>query len=242
MNVNDGQRPSRLALDRYATGELSAEEAAALGARLDAPAQRHLDTLEEAKRAMPPLDLARVRQRAAALEAPPAANNTRNWVVGLLLAAVLLLGVLPAALRPDPGVRFRTGDGFELFQQSGESLVPYTRGTPVGERDVLGFRVVATGHTGVVVLSVDGTGRVSVFYPESGEQPEPLDGDGFVPLPGTVVLDGAPGPEVFVAVFDESVSAARSEVERTFQAGGHPGLVEWAEASADVAAVEITRR
>lgn len=243
MNLNDGQRPSHLELDRYTTGELGPDDARKLEARLDAEARRYLEVLAETKRSLPPLDLAAVRARARAIDAPPAANNTRfYWVVApILLAAAALM--LVVGLRPtDPGVRYRTGDGFALFQRSGDELVAYAAGTPLGQDDVLGFKVVATGHQGVVVLSVDGTGAVTVFYPESGDRPEPIAGDGFVPLPGTVILDGAPGPEVFVAVFDRSVSEARSEVERTFQAGGHPGLEEWAAAAADVAAVEITRR
>jgi hypothetical protein len=236
--LNDGQRPSHLELDRYATGEVQVEP------RLDDASRRYLEALAETKRTMPALDIAAVRARAKALDTPPAANNTRYyWVVAPVLLAVAALLFALGLQGEDPGVRFRTsGDGFALFQRSGEHLVAYEAGTPLGQGDVVGFKVVADGHREVVVLSVDGTGTVTVFYPEPGDRPEPLVGDGFVPLPFTVKLDGAPGPEVFLAVFDKGVSEARSEVERTFQAGGHTGLQEWARTAPDVGAVEITRR
>ena len=43
-------------------------------------------------------------------------------------------------------------------------------------------------------------------------------------------------------MFDRPGSYARSEVERTFQAGGHTALLEWADNAPNVDAVEITRR
>lgn len=251
---NDGQRPSRLQLDRLATGELDPDEARALQARLDGEARAHLAAVEAARSGVPPLDLGALRARAASLppEAPAPANDARGFArfapVLLLLAAALLgLLVLPRLLpasAPEGAdtIGFRSGDALQVFQLQGRHLYPYAPGTPVGEGDLLGFEVNATGRRGVVLLSVDGAGTVSVFWPAEGESPEPLSGEGLVRLPDAIVLDDAPGPEVFVAVFDRPVSAARSELLRAWSDGGAAAVRAWADRAAGVDAVEVTRR
>ncbi len=127
------------------------------------------------------------------------------------------------------------------FAEGGE-LVPYVAGTPVGEGDVLGFRVRPGGHGTVVVLSVDGYGVVSPFFPDRGDEGVPLAGEAVVALNGTVTLDNAPGPEVFVAVFDRAVQEAVRAARDAFSEGGHAGLVTWAEEAPHADAVEVTRR
>ncbi len=256
ITPNDGQRPSKFLLDQLATGELDGAEADAVKATLDDGSRAHLDALEAARGVVAPFDTAALRARAASLDAsvdaavsthaPQPANNTRAWRVWaplIALAAVFAVAVLPGLLPADPdgAVEFRSGDTLAAFQLHGEVLEPYA-GSPVGDGDVLGFKVSATRHRSVVVLSVDGRGQVSVFWPESGSAAEPISGDGLVELEGTVVLDGAPGPEVFVAVFDADVPEARSEVERAFQSGGHQGLVEWAQLTEGFDAVKVQRR
>ncbi len=258
--LNEG-RPSKLELDRYATGELSEEEVSALEARLDDRARAHLAALEQVRSEVPPLDLAALRARAAALTDPvealisepapeqPPANNARGWrwlgpsLLSLAAAAALWLGVARLT-GPEPEILIpRTSGGALVVHQAvGGRLSEYAPGTPVGEGDVLGFQVDATGHRGVVVLSVDGTGAVSMFFPDSGPDPLPLQGQGLIPIDGTVILDGAPGPEIFLALFDTSPQDATTLVQRTFSAGGHEGLLELARSSAKIDAVEVSRR
>ena len=166
---------------------------------------------------------------------------------GLLLAAAVLLGGFavfttrdPATNEP-PGYAVRGGPSLTIHVAQGDQLHPYEEGTAVGAGDVLGFRVVGGKHQGVVLLSVDGTGMISVFFPGDGLQPEPLQGAGEFELPGTVMLDGAPGPEVFVAVFDQRADHAKALVRQTYWAEGHAGLRRLGE-RADVAVAEVRRR
>ncbi|MCA9491454.1 MAG: hypothetical protein KC621_16090 [Myxococcales bacterium] len=240
-DTNEGQRPSRLLLGRYASGELSPHEAAELEARLDDRARAVLAEIEAAKAQVPPLDLAALRRRADE-QAP--ANNVRWYGLATLALAAVVLVMFLAFGRPDagPDVRFRTGDTLQVHRLDGQHLVPYQQGLAVGSGDVLGFKVVATGHTSVVVMSVDGNGRVQVYWPEEGEVAEPIEADGLLALPGSLTLDDAPGPELFVAVFDTDVPEARTALEHAFQSGGPAGVLDWARAAAGVDAVEVTRR
>ncbi len=249
LTPNDGTRPSLLELGRYASGELSEAERAEVEARMDDRARAWLDEVERARNALPAVDPGALRARAAIREAPslPRAANTVKWFgAAALLAAVflgLVLGLSPRDPTVDPDYVGARGAEAPLrvhvFRDG--ALRPWS-GDPVGEGDRLGFEVVATGHRGVVLLSVDGAGQVTVFWPASGDRPEPLGGEGPVRLPGSVTLDGAPGPEVFVAVYDRSPSEAASEARRRWQSGGPEALSEWAARADDVAAVVMERR
>jgi hypothetical protein len=249
---NDGSRPSRLALDRYATGELDPQEAAAVEAALDDHARAHLAAVERTRAELPELDVAHLRRRADVEAASPAATPANDsqgfrWMGPIALvfaAAVALVIAVPRLTRTDPpDVLFRGGEQLTVFEVQGDTRAPYEPGQPLGEGDVVGFGVTASGHDSVVLVSIDGTGGLAWFFPETaGGAPVPLETDGVVALPESITLDGAPGPEVFVAVFDRPAAEAAAEVERAYAEGGHEGLVRWAEATPGVEAVEVTRR
>ncbi len=265
MSLNNEARPSKLELDRYATDELTPSERHALEARLDDRAREHLVALEATRGQVPPLDLGALRERARAQAAredaagslpeqaiahtappaPAAANNTRGWWIGGSgLIAIAAAALLWLSVGPLPGpdreiLTARSGSTLIVHQARDGQLTHYDAGTPVGEGDTLGFQVHAGDHHSVVLLSVDGTGSVTVFF--GSEQALPLDDEGLVPLPGTVVLDGAPGPEIFVAVFDTATPDAIDLVKRSFSSGGHAGLLSLARSEPRVDAVEITR-
>lgn len=240
---NDGERPSRLLLARYATGELTGDERAAIEQWLaDHPEGRaFLDEIEAARGQVAPFDAADLRRRASPVaevpEVPVPANRPfpLRWLIPVLVAALALVVFLPR-FHPDEtartpiSVRIKGDQSLFLYRLKGEELVPY-RGEKLGKGDVVGFRVVPGGHSKVVLLSIDGTGTATVFYPQAGETEPPLPaGPGDVPLPLTVTLDGAPGPEVFVTLFDVDPARARTEALAAFQAGGAKGLEQWARA------------
>jgi hypothetical protein len=234
---NDGGRPSRLQLDRYLAGELEGPDRDRVAAYVehDPRGRAHAAEIAQAREATPPLDLDALRARAARPDEPtalPRPANTpfpRNWLAAIALAAAALLAVL--AWPRDPVVQFKGDVELSTWELRDGSLVPYEGGAK-GRGDTLGFRVRPAAHRSAVVLSVDGAGAVTVFWPETGDAPLPLvpAADGVATLPGSVVLDGAPGPEVFVAVFDVSVTEARTGAEDAWRTGGAAGVRAWARA------------
>lgn len=249
---NEGDRISRLELGRYAAGELEGAERERLEARLreDADAAETLREIEAARAQVRPLDVASLRSRAAQLvEEPqplPAPANTPlwQWLSPLVaLAALFLLVAIPLSrpVAPDGYIGVRGGSALKVYVLDGTELSPYDD-RAVGADDVLGFKVDARRRHTVVVLSVDGQGQVSVFWPEEGSEPEPLGEEGVVALPGSIVLDDASGPEVFVAVFDATPAEARTAARSAFQSGGIQGLLDWAGGDPDVDAVVVKRR
>ncbi|MFT6144866.1 MAG: hypothetical protein ACJAZO_002014 [Myxococcota bacterium] len=244
---------SRFLLDRYHIGELSDEQARAVEAALrsDPAARQHLAELDAAKSQVPVLDLERLRPKTVVRETPtiPEPANRPKWhlFLPLILAALILLAMVPALVAPtDPGtvandyVGVRGDRSLLVYQLIGDSLRDYD-GRPLAAGESIGLGVHPDGAMGVVVVSVDGEGQASVLYPESGMDPEPLVGDGrTVSLPGTLILDDAPGPETLIAVFDRDVDEVLSEAADRYDARGIDGLTDWADddTNVDVAIVE----
>lgn len=240
MDPNEGQRHSRFHLDRYLTGELSADDAAAVATHLTEADEAHFDAVRQARAQLPPFDAHQIRSRAQR----PANNTAWYRAVGAVaaLAALVLIGLRLSQPAPaDNWVQFR-GAGLYVYTVANGEPVPYG-GEPLGEGDTLAFQVTPRDHEGVVLLSIDGTGTLTVFFPAEGDAPVPLPPNGpRTPLPTTVVLDGAPGPEVFVAVFDHSVAEAEAYAAERYREGGADGLLAWADERDDVDAVEVERR
>ncbi|MFN7144184.1 MAG: hypothetical protein ACK4YP_10430, partial [Myxococcota bacterium] len=88
-----------------------------------------------------------------------------------------------------------------------------------------------TPHARLVLLSVDGDGHFTLFYPEAGENGVPVTPGERHVLDGSLILDDAPGPEVFLGFFGDAwtVSRARDAALRAWEAGGAEALVKLAE-------------
>lgn len=256
LTPNEGDRPSRLVLDRYATGELVGAERERVEAWLaDHPEGRAFVAEGEAARGrVRPFDADAIRRSALQVlpEAPgipTPANRHFPWrvVIGFAAAVAALVLLVPRlVVTPvdDPessGIRFRGGEVLTVHVLQGESLVPWD-GRALGEGDTVGFRVTPGDHDRVALLSVDGAGTVTVFYPVPGESPVALpSGVADVPLPLTVTLDAAPGPEVFVAAFGADAEAARAALSAAWRSGGAAGVADWAKAH-DADAVVVEKR
>jgi hypothetical protein len=96
------------------------------------------------------------------------------------------------------------------------------------------FTVDPAGHDAMVLLSVDGTGHWTTYYPTSGSEParvapRPQE------LPESIQLDAAPGPEVFVAFFGvTTVEEAMTMAESAYRNGGALGLQDLARERDDI--------
>lgn len=217
LQLNDGRHPSRLDLGRAVAGEIPidpAHEAATAAAREEA-----------ASAPVAPFDPQALRARAAALPdvavappaLPPAANTTWRWVLSFAaMAAAVLFFAFPKL----PGNHLK-GDvdlGFYVMRDGQVTMGDPEATVRPGDRLQFSYRSGQADH--LILVSVDGTGRVSVFYPERGEEGvEVIPGERHV-LDGSVELDDAPGPEVFVAFFgDWSVTEARAAVTDAWAAG-----------------------
>jgi hypothetical protein len=239
--LNDGTRPSRVMLARAAIGETapqSGPEALAYAAEL-----------QDAEATLAPFDWEILRAAAARVEEdPPArapAQETPWWrrfglvfAPALAVAAALVVAVLPDA--PSSRAKGEVDLDFVVLREG--RVMPGVEGRVYGPGDLLQFTYRAEGHEQLVLLSIDGEGKVTVFYPSQGDAPlAVVPGERHV-LDGSIALDAAPGPELFVAVFGpSSVSEARALVEGAWTKGGAAAVTRLKETDPAVDVVMVQK-
>ncbi len=94
----------------------------------------------------------------------------------------------------------------------------------------------------LVLVGVDGRGSVVAYYPDEGERPvSVIPGERHV-LDGSILLDDAPGPELFLAYFGEApVSDVVELVRDEFQNGGVQAVVALDAGRADIALLVLDK-
>ena len=124
-------------------------------------------------------------------------------------------------------------DSLVALQKRGGVERPIEAGTTLAEGDRFQFRI-ATQRSYLILLGVDGTGAVSRLRPVGGDRSEPWTPGPPQPLADAFVLDGSPGPEVFIAFLSDSplvvedVEQAVHDVVAESEAGARAALgVDW---------------
>jgi len=235
LDLNEGSRPSQLALDLEAMGETEVSEGGSEARRL------HGEALESARRDVPPLDVAALRARAKGGEVVQLSSWRRPalWAGGTMaMAAAAALMVLPGK----PQVRAKGGPqvGWMVLHDGEVTLGDDDVQVHAGDR--LQFTWAGQAET-LVLLGADGTGEVRVLWPlDASGGPVALDAESGL-LDGSVELDDAPGPELFFAVFDPaSVDDAVSLVSDALAAEPSPGaLVDWGDDRWDVDVLHVAK-
>jgi hypothetical protein len=148
-------------------------------------------------RARPPeLFLRQLERRAAE---PRRRSLLAAWLAPLAAcagAAVLLV----TALR-EQKVTLK-GHAFHVLVKRGDAApAPVQTDARLAAGDALRFRFEAPREGHLAILDLDGTERVTMFYPTAGARAAPVRPGDDPLLPGSIVLDAAPGPEWLVAVF-----------------------------------------
>lgn len=242
---NDGSRPSQLALGQMHTGEterVEGEPLAAFEAELAAATQ-----------ALPAFDFAvlsaashRVDDATPQAEAPVVASGAPWWRTWLIFPAGLLALMMATVVLPPDALENRvkggeTDLGYYLMRRG--RVLPGVEKAPLAAGDRIQFTYRADLHETLVLINVDGNGDMDVFYPEDGQEPVAVLPTGRHVLEDSFVLDDAPGPETFVAVFGPgSVDEAMALVRAAYDAGGHPALEALEVSDPAVATVVIDKK
>jgi hypothetical protein len=146
-----------------------------------------------------------LRQLERRAEAAPAPSPWRRLlpVLAAVVPVLLLLVLVPRVLKPEDTVRLKGGE-FRVVAARGEAppeLRVLGPDSEVRPGDALRFAYEAPEAGHLLVLELDGRGVASVFHPFNGTASAPLPAHQRDFLPGSVVLDDAPGPEWLLAVF-----------------------------------------
>ena len=234
------ERSNDLALERLALGELPPAEADALRARLGAELEPRLAQLRasnaEILAAHPPAAVrAEVERR---LVRPP--RRVIWLMVPLASAAAATFMLWPAPVddaplvatrvRPEPGETRIKGlaPHLLLHRQEGDHAVQLAEPAQARAHDRLQISYVAAEASHGVVVSIDGSGVVTLHHPAKADASTALSRTGAVALPQSYELDAAPGFERFIFVTageplaPARVLAAARELAGTASAASDP--------------------
>ena len=230
---------SRLQLGRMAAGEVEREASPALAAFEEEVAATTLPAFDWVA-----LQAAshRIEEPAPEPEAPP---WWRSWFRVLLPVAVAMLALVAIRMPEDAGTHGTKGHAdLDFFVEVDGAVRPGIEGETLTPGDRVQFTYRADGLDNLVLINVDGTGSLSVFYPEDPDgEPMPVVPGGRQLLEGSFRLDDAPGPEVFVAVFGVgSVDEAVELVADTYDEGGHDALERLPETDDGIDVVRVEKQ
>jgi len=163
----------------------------------------------------------------------------RRWAAWLVLpvaAALLLLvtgrgrdGAFPVA-GGGSALGVKGAALFEVFARrngpaadiDGQAVVRVHDGMRLAPGDALRFVLFPSGMPYVLIASVDGAGQVNIYYPFHGEGSALTSGQGAISVPGSIVLDAAPGPERLFVIYSARAlraTAVRAALAPTAAAG-----------------------
>jgi hypothetical protein len=226
--VPSGQRHlSSLDLDALALGALSAAEAAA--------AQVHLERCPRCRHEHETTRALHQRFRQVVLPATRERLRPRPWwrkqpwllamAPAVMAAATLLLLVhaRPAPLVVDePALATKGAASLRLFARRGDRVFAVHDRDPLRTGDAVRFAIEPAGWRYLLIGSVDGAGKATLYFPFDGAASAAIAPDRPYELPGSIVLDDAPGPERVFALLT-AAPLDGSAVKAALAALGHRG-------------------
>ncbi len=179
-------------LDRYRLGELPAEEGREVQAHLKACAQcRAAEEMLASAQADLPASPTPLRRPVRPV------RRTLAWSVGAAALAATCL----VALRPSLGVRSKgLPVSVGMYVQHGQSVRRALPGEAVAPGDAVRFSYTSAEPRSLAILSVDGAGVASVYFP-AGPETVSVPAANNAPLPLATQLDGVLGEERVVGLF-----------------------------------------
>jgi hypothetical protein len=157
--------------------------------------------------------------------APARPSLLRRLVPALAIGLPVLVAVVVGSRQAErPEVTLK-GDGFRVaVARPGAAGAPdlASSDTVVHPGDALRFSYEADRDGHLLVLDLDGRGATSVLHPYGAAASAPVAAGQRDFLPGSVVLDDAPGPEFLVAVFSPRPLEAAPLLEALRRQAGRP--------------------
>jgi len=203
--------PSSLVIDALAAGKLDDADARA---HIEGCARCRAD-LTSAEAAVAHFERSVFDRTVGAVTRPP---RRRWWILPSILVPVLATIAIVWWTRPPAvDIRIKGGLTFQVFAHRHDEVIPVRDGTRLDAGDSIRF-VAGASAPYLMVVSIDGAGHPSVYYPYQGERsgtstPDPSE------LPGSIVLDASPGPERIFALSSTEPLDARMVIRALAEIG-----------------------
>jgi len=140
------------------------------------------------------------------------------WMAATLLfpaaAALVVLaaprrGARDAGLEPEIAAKGGSGPGLVVAARRGSRVFVVGPGEPLHPGDQIRFVLERVRQRYVLIASVDGAGRASIYVPYEGSASLQVGTGDRIEIPGSIVIDDAPGPErLFALVSAGPIDAA----------------------------------
>jgi hypothetical protein len=155
------------------------------------------------------------------------ARTRRRWwllaamAVPAMAGAVLIArGAIPpgrsSAGVAEPTIGIKGGPALHVFVRRSSrgpgqisTVTHLADGSRLSPGDALRFMFDPVDMPYAMIASVDGAGQTNIYFPFRGERSQPIDGRQRVAVPGSIVLDHAPGPERLFVIYSAQPLEAR---------------------------------
>jgi hypothetical protein len=127
-------------------------------------------------------------------------------------AAAWLVFVRPPS-PDDDGLGVKGAATLAIFAAGKQGVQPVSDGTALHPGDRIRFVLWPAGQRHVVIASIDGAGKATVYHPFGGRESAPLREGMRVEVPGSIALDASPGPERVFAVLAPRPFSTASVIE-----------------------------
>jgi hypothetical protein len=170
----------------------------------------------------------------------------RRWRWAAPLALVSAVGGLALFLvkprqAPESDIGVKGGATLKLYAHRGSEVRELKDGELLREGDELRFEVQPGGERFLLIASVDGHGDVEVIHPSGGATSAPIAPNQRFRLPGSIVLDSAPGPErAFAFLSPTPLPASAVTKALAALAAEGPGALRAAQAVPGVQATQLS--
>ena len=153
------------------------------------------------------------------------------WMLAPVVTAALVLAVargrradeVQRQTRTDEDIRIKGSEPtLRSFARRMQHVFPIRDGMELHPGDEMRFVVDSPRLPYLLVASVDGAGRVNVYFPYEGSQSGLITTGRPTELPGSIVLDNTPGPERVFAFYSKK-PLLRAELEPVLKALGASG-------------------
>ncbi len=151
-------------------------------------------------------------------------------VAGLAAAALVLVPRDREHPAPPPGAMALPGvkgpGALQVFARRQSRVFAVEEGTRLAAGDAIRFFVDPGAADYVLVGSIDGAGQANLYYPYDGHESVRVAAGRRVEVPGSIILDSAPGPERLFAIFSRApLSAERVRTALQQLAAGGPEAI-----------------
>ena len=165
-----------------------------------------------------PRTLPTVQARASARWWSPSSwkNTPLTWLVpaGVVAAAAAVALILQPSTPAFPDLSTKGGPTLQVFAKRGIQVFAVQNGTTLAPGDQLRFAVEPGDFGHLLIVSLDGAGHGSVYYPFGGHESGTVTPQSRSELPGSVTLDATQGDEVLFALFSKNALSAKEVLEK----------------------------